>query len=188
MGVEPPNSGDRRVQRTRRALREALVELTLERGWDAVSVQQICDRADIGRSTFYNHFGDKEDLLVDGLDDLKRHLRGLGADAAPLAFARGMIEHAHEQRRLFRAVIGKRGGQVIQRRFRRLLIGLVQEDLAALLPPGPEQDACAHYLAGAFFELLTWWIDTRNSYTPADVERLFHELASPTLAVLRRRR
>jgi AcrR family transcriptional regulator len=67
---------DRRIERTRRTLREALIALILERGWDDISVQDVCNRADVGRSTFYTHFADKEELLVGGFDDLRKVLRG----------------------------------------------------------------------------------------------------------------
>jgi len=189
LGVKAPNSDDRRVQRTRRALREALVALILERGWDAVSVQDICDRADIGRSTFYTHFADKEELLIGGLDDLRKGLRALSpieAGARPLGFVRGVIEHADEQGRLFRAVIGKRSGHHIQHRFRQMLIDLIHEDLSALAPSGPHLDATARYVAGALMETLIWWLDTRNAFRAADVEKLFTQLTTPVLGVLRK--
>ena len=57
-----PRSTDRRVLRTRAVLRDALITLVGESGWDAITVQDICDRAKVGRSTFYMHFADKEDL------------------------------------------------------------------------------------------------------------------------------
>ena len=188
MEAKTPKSTDRRVQRTRRALRDALIELILERGWDKTSVQDVCERADIGRSTFYTHFADKEELLVGGFDALGKLLRepqSVPTDVRPLAFARGMIEHAHEQRRLFRAIVGKRSGQVVQQRFRQLLIDLVREDLASLAPAGPRRDATVHYVAGAFFELLIWWLDARNPLQPSDVAELFHQLTTPVLDVLR---
>jgi AcrR family transcriptional regulator len=165
-----------------------LIELILERGWDKTSVQDVCERADIGRSTFYTHFADKEELLVGGFDALGKLLRepqSVPTDVRPLAFARGMIEHAHEQRRLFRAIVGKRSGQVVQQRFRQLLIDLVREDLASLAPAGPRRDATVHYVAGAFFELLIWWLDARNPLQPSDVAELFHQLTTPVLDVLR---
>ena len=73
----------------------------------------------------------------------------------------------------------------MQKRFRQLLIDLVHEDLAALFPAGPHMDAMVHYVAGAFFELLIWWLDTRNPLQPSDVEDLFHRLTTPVLATLR---
>lgn len=61
---------DRRVRRTRRALHDALLTLMTEKSFDAVTVQDIIDRADVGRSTFYSHFTDKRDLLDSGFEDL----------------------------------------------------------------------------------------------------------------------
>jgi AcrR family transcriptional regulator len=62
---------DRRVQRTRDALRTALMALMVERGWDAVDVQALCDRANIGRSTFYQHYSNKEELLKQNFAGLR---------------------------------------------------------------------------------------------------------------------
>src|SRR5512139_3251865 len=73
---------DRRVLRTRATLREALVRLILERGWDDISVQDVCDRANVGRSTFYSHFADKEELLLAGFDDLRKALVALRVPGA----------------------------------------------------------------------------------------------------------
>ena len=179
------------MRRTRHALGEALVELILERGWDDVSVQDVCDRANIGRSTFYTHFADKEELLIGGLYDLRKGVRQLAsseAAARPLSFVRGIIEHADQRRRLFRAVIGKRSGALIQQRFRQMLIELVHEDVSSIGPPGPQLDATARYLAGALMEVLIWWVDTRNGLAAADVEKLFMRLSAPVLAVLRKHR
>ena len=186
-----PKSTDRRVKRTRTALREALIALILERGWDETSVQDVCDRADIGRSTFYTHFVDKEDLLVSGFDEVRRTIRALGAcgsDQKALGFVRGMAEHVHDNRRLFRAIVGKRSGQAVQKRFQQLLFDLVQEDLAPLTTAGPRLDATVHFLSGALFQTLIWWVDSRNPFQPTDVAGLFDELTTSVIAVLQRPR
>ena len=68
-------SEDRRVRRTRRRLRAALLELILAKGYDKVTIQDVLDRADVGRATFYAHFRDKDDLLVSGAVELRESLR-----------------------------------------------------------------------------------------------------------------
>lgn len=190
MGTRPPNPTDRRVQRTRRALREALIALLLERGWNDTSIEQICERADVGRSTFYTHFADKEELLVGGFDDLRKLLRAplprAREAAPPLAFARGLIEHAHEHKRLFRALIGKRSGEVVLRRFRELVVDLVREDLAERHAPGAEREAAIRFLAGGLLELLTWSLESRTGLGPDEVERLFRRMAGPVVGALGR--
>jgi len=187
MNANLPSTSDRRVQRTRRALRDALVSLILERGWDGFGVQELCDRADVGRSTFYTHFADKEELVAGNFEDLRRALRAQlaasGESAAPpLAFARGLIQHGHEHRRLFLAIVGKRSGQVVQRRFRELVLDLVREDLGRLLAAGPRRDAVIAFIAGAFLELLTWSLEAKSPPSPEETDALFRELVEPVLA------
>ncbi len=180
---------DRRVQRTRRTLREALISLLIERGWDAFSVQDVCDRADVGRSTFYTHFTDKEDLLLGGFDDLRKMLReqiaGSRERAEPLSFARGMFEHAFENRRVFQALMGKRSGQVVLRRFRELVISLVREGLSGARGASARKEPTIHFIAGGFLELLTFGLEAGRAVAPAELERLFREMAAPAVRALR---
>ena len=98
---------DRRVRRTRALLQNALMASMIEKGYEATTVQDIIDRADVGRSTFYTHFADKQTLLASRLDDLRDALsreqqlalaaRG-GAGARGLGFSLPMLEHvrSHE--------------------------------------------------------------------------------------------
>lgn len=69
----PPNDVDRRVQKTRKLLQDALIELVAEKGYESVTIREILDKANVGRSTFYAHFQDKDQLLhsiLDRLDEL----------------------------------------------------------------------------------------------------------------------
>jgi AcrR family transcriptional regulator len=190
MELRGASSNDRRVQRTRRLLRDALIALITERGWDKVSVQDVCERADVGRSTFYTHFADKEELLLGGFDDLRKVLRAQRSSSGratgePLAFVRGLIEHAGEHATLFRAIIGKRAGHAVEKRFRQTVLALVKEDLAAYGLGGRTLDVTTSYAAGALVEVLTWWIDTRNSLDAAELEAAFRRLTLPVLTVSR---
>src|SRR5215207_10196482 len=69
-----PSPTDRRVRRTQELLRGALMALIMEKGYDRITVQDILDEADVGRSTFYAHYRDKEDLLLSGFDDIRTAL------------------------------------------------------------------------------------------------------------------
>jgi AcrR family transcriptional regulator len=186
---------DRRVVRTRQLLRRALFELIPEKGFEALSVQDIIDRANVGRATFYAHFDNKEDLLVSGFEDLRRALkerqrealaRGRSLDERALAFSQEMFAHADEHRVLFRAMVGRRSGAVVQRMIHRLLVDLVREDVKTLArsrgKPLPAE-AVVQFVAGAFFGLLMWWIDGPARLPVEEVNALFRRLALPALEI-----
>lgn len=159
--------------------------LILERGWDGFSVQDVCERADIGRSTFYVHFADKEELLTSGFDDLRKMLRAnlaqlAGPSPEPLAFVRGMIEHAQQNHRLFLALLGKRSGQLVLQRFHDLVLDLVREDLARL-HKGGAKESTVRFVAGAFLELLSWWLESKSSLGTEELARTFLRMAGPAL-------
>jgi AcrR family transcriptional regulator len=165
-------------------LREALIQLIHERGWDQITVQDVCERADVGRSTFYVHFADKEELLVSGFGDLRAQLRARVAvgEGRPLGFTLALFEHAREYQPVYRALLGRRTAQVVYRTFLELVIDLVNEDLAELAPAGPLRDAAVRYVAGAFWELLQLWSTRPSGSSPLEVDEIFRRL---TMAVLR---
>src|SRR5437870_6500910 len=127
---------DRRIQRTQQLLRSALLSLIQERGFEALSVQDIIDRTNLGRATFYAHFDSKEDLLASGIDNLRESLRERqrqarsagGPDERLFAFSRELFTHANEHRTLFRAMVGKRSGAVVQQLLQKMLVDLVREE------------------------------------------------------------
>ena len=183
-----PRANDRRVKRTRRLLRDALLALVLQRGWDEVSVLDVCARADVGRSTFYTHFADKEALLLSGYDDLREHLQGfVRPDAGarrPLAFLPALIEHVQENRKLFRAIVGKRAGQLAVANFRRFVFDMVRDDLAAAYPHAKRLDLAARYVGGGISDLLIWWVDARSAPEASELAASCRELTNPLLAKL----
>jgi AcrR family transcriptional regulator len=179
---------DRRVLRTHRTLPEALIQLIRERGWDEITVQDVCQRADVGRSTFYVHFADKEELLVSGFGDLRKHLRQqvAGEKAKPLGFALALFQHAREYQLVYRALLGRRTAQVVYRAFLDVVIDLLSEDVAEFASPGPLRDAAVRYLAGAFWELLQLWATDPNTSSALQVDETFRRLTMPVLRELRK--
>jgi AcrR family transcriptional regulator len=182
---------DRRSVRTRNALRQALMALLAERGWDEIAVQDLCERADVGRSTFYSHYPNKDALLKGGLEDLQAALERQarasshmatsdGAPAEGFGFAPGLIDHAMEQRAVFRGLIGRRSGYAVQQRFREMVIRLISQELPAASGSLPRQ-VVARCMAAAFVELLSWWVEQRTPMPAAELAALFNELARPAL-------
>jgi AcrR family transcriptional regulator len=181
---------DRRVLRTRQALRVALLQLMVERGWDGIDIASLCERANVGRSTFYLHYPNKEELLRGSFGDLRLALQAQARDAGDcppdqLTFVRGVIAHAHEQQLLFRALLGRRSGHFVQDRFREMLIELVAAEKPAGSRRAWQAHAIAHYLGGALFQLLTWWLSASRPQPPQEIEALFHDLSGPVLRAAR---
>ncbi|WP_217707182.1 TetR/AcrR family transcriptional regulator [Nonomuraea rhodomycinica] len=175
-------SGDRRVRRTRRMVQEALVALILEKGYEAVTVTDIIARADVGRSTFYSHFTDKQDVLLSNLHDLA-FLRPAPAGGEPgrlFAFSLPMLEHVREQERLVRALLGRRGGGPVHAHGERLLAGLVRDELlAAGARASAALDLLVVCVVGAFMGLLRAWVDGETAASPAELDAAFRAAVEP---------
>jgi AcrR family transcriptional regulator len=166
-------------------LQDALIAMIVERGWDDVSVQDVCEKADVGRSTFYTHFADKEELLLSGLDELRtRLLNSRSSSATGLRFLRGLIEHVQEQQRLATAVMMKRSETTVHKKFRSLLLSLVREELQEVLLPSPNTEVTAQFLSGAIFSVLSWWIDSKMNISAEEIEKRIQALALPVLEKL----
>lgn len=185
---------DRRVQRTHNLLREALVSLIREKGFEALSVQDIIDRADVGRATFYAHFDNKQDLLLSGLEgvgatlkDLQRqaHARGGSAEERLFAFSGELFAHTHGHRDVFEAMVGDRSVALLRQFFHRLLVELVKEEVKAMLPRtaagAKSAEPIAQFVAGGLFGLLMWWLEGRARPSVEEVNALFRRLAIPAL-------
>ncbi|MBI4943210.1 MAG: TetR/AcrR family transcriptional regulator [Actinobacteria bacterium] len=184
----PDVAADRRVRRTRAAIQRALLALMAEKGYEAVTATDIIERADIGRSTFYTHFTDKQHVLYDSLDDLGDFLRDQrrpGHDGV-LGFGLALFEHVDEQRDLVRVLLGRRGGRVVQDRVAHLLAELVREDLAALDGPAPDVplDLVVTGVVGTYLALLRTWADSGTTWTPAEMDDVARRLLGPGLAAL----
>ena len=108
---------DRRVRRTRKLLHSAFLELVVEKGYDKITIQDILDRADVGRSTFYVHFRDKEALLSASFDDMRHQLEE-ALTAIPVSKAVDvtlpatlLFEHAQRHQQIYRALCGRHGAR-----------------------------------------------------------------------------
>lgn len=181
---------DRRVARTHRLLAEALIELVLERGYDRVTVQNILDRADVGRSTFYAHFRDKQDLLLSCFDGLRADLRREIDTAAPDGELRDagrpslvLFAHAYQHRRVWQALCGRSGGTVVHGHLHEL----IRASLSTYLGTRPETarpvppEAVAEFATSALLGLLTWWVGQDFPYPPSQMARTYGLLATPAI-------
>jgi AcrR family transcriptional regulator len=179
---------DRRVQRTRGMLFEALMDLIIEKGYDAITVQDIIDRANIGRSTFYSHFPDKEQLLLGSINLLREFLKQQSGNR-PIAempgeyrfrFSLAMLQHAQSHKRIYKATAGKKNGAIVLHHMQHMLTELIGDEMALLFPdsvslPVPP-DVAIEFVVNTFLTLLTWWMDRDMPCTAVDLDRMFHKL------------
>lgn len=130
-------STDRRVRRTKSLLHQALIELMLERGYDRISVRDILHRADVGRSTFYAHFRDKDDLLLlSSTDYLRAAVTAPGTDTdvtTPLAPVHTLFQLAAANPEVYQALVGRKSGALLLRTTREMVAEILAERLAELL-------------------------------------------------------
>jgi len=183
----PPEKTDRRVNRTRRILLHALSELMLEKRYNDITVQDIIDRADVGRSTFYAHFQDKEDLAVSNLIHMLDMLAGALETGQSQGFLPGpeLFDHIRENYPLFRAMTSGHGLDLFFQKGQEYWSTRVADRLKALLPPGRAPRVpipiLAHHVSGTFVNLLKWWVDNKMPYTSAEMVEIVSTLVNPSV-------
>ncbi|MFJ8931982.1 TetR/AcrR family transcriptional regulator [Streptomyces sp. NPDC102364] len=171
---------DRRTRRTRRALGGALVELVLERGFGALTVEDITERADVARATFYSHFTGKDDLFArvtaDLLEELDRRLEPAMADSAvgftgkPLL---AMLRHVSDERAAYRAVLrGEGDGKPLQMFMDSCSATAAKEFKARAernnVQPRIDADLLARVWVGEQVAVLHWWAEQEAPPVPAE--------------------
>lgn len=170
---------DRRSQRTRRLLSEAFVELLREKGYSAITVSDIIERANIGRSTFYSHYRDKEDLFVNELDRVIEVLSHHVPEQQEMPFfpSLGLFRHVGEEYELYKALIWTPGIDLLIKHMQtslsqRIEQGLQKNEKGSDIPP----PIVANFIAGSFLTLLKWWLENKMVYSPEQMDEIFKKL------------
>ncbi len=180
--VEPKT--DRRTLRTRDALGDALVELMHERPFKSITVQDVLDRAGVGRSTFYTHYRDKDDLFISDVEDFWEMMSSVldrsGESSMRVAPVRELFSHIADVK-VFRNALVAAGKlhdvmELGQGQFARAIEKrLVKLTSGQGTVPG-QLSATAHALAGALFSSMMWWIDRGMPASPGEMDEAFHRL------------
>lgn len=175
---------DRRARRTRDALGDALMDLMQERPFKSITVQDVLDRAEVGRSTFYTHYRDKDDLFLSDVEDFWEMMSSMlernGEDSNRVAPVRELFTHVAEAK-VFRESLVASGKvhdvmELGQGQFARA----IEQRLMKLSPAQGTKTgqfaAAAHALAGALFSSLNWWVDRGMHVSAAEMDNAFHRL------------
>jgi AcrR family transcriptional regulator len=174
---------DRRALRTRDRLGDALVVLMHEKNFEEITVQDVLDRAGVGRSTFYVHYRDKDDLFFsdveDFLEQISNALKRQRADPKRLLPVREFFAHIRDMRDFHAALIRSGKANDVWALARGIFARSIEERLemagVEIEPAG--RSAQAHALAGCFFSLLDWWIDKGMKADPQEMDEVFHRIA-----------
>ena len=171
---------DPRIERTQEALRGALMALIEEKGFDAISVRDITERARLNRATFYLHYRDKQDLLIRTSEAV---FDRLVAEAGPidrgnLAFQKPsqqlviLFQHLAKHRDFYRVVLGRSGVPALVARMREYLVTFTQLRIASLHTLYPaavpilDDMFISEYVAGALLSIIIWWLDNDLPHSP----------------------
>lgn len=184
---------ERRRQQTRKLLIDTTVQLVLEKGYETITIQDITDRADLGRGTFYIHFKDKEDVLWTAIQNLIRELeteahkqfQGKLPKQVEYYGLLNMFRHAERNRDLYRVVLGGQGSAVLTERVQDLLAEVIRRDVENPELRGPNAETpvevVAQMMTGLVSRLLGWWLKKGNMYSA-------EQMAAMTYKVLYRKK
>lgn len=180
----PKKADDRRVVRTRQALGSALVELMLARRFDDISVQQVLDRARVGRATFYAHFRNKQDLLLSDAERffefLERHFIANVGDSRRVAPVAELFSHVADYHQFQRALEQSGMREPVYDLLTGHLAGLIERRMAVLCPgagtPSLPPAATARLFAAALMEMMRWWLNRGARPAAQEMDAQFHEI------------
>ena len=170
---------DRRSQRTRHLLSAALVELIREKDYNAITVSDIIERANVGRSTFYAHYRDKDELFVGELDRVIEVLsqRIPGQEQMPFFPSLGLFRHVGEEYELYKALVWTPGIDLLIKHMQKSLSARIEQGLKN---SGRDYDmplpVLANFIAGNFLTLLKWWLENKRIYSPEQMDEIFRKL------------
>nr|WP_246780221.1 TetR/AcrR family transcriptional regulator [Rhizobium ruizarguesonis] len=158
--------------------------MTAEKGYAAVTVEDICRQANVGRSTFYTHYPDKDCLRKAAIDEHLKPLqtRDTGRCSQPdthgFSFSRSVFEHALATRAMHRALLGgsKRETPEEIRDWISQQIRSELADLSGHRESGTELEIATRFVVGALLEVMHWWLDRDTDITPAEIDRMFQQM------------
>jgi AcrR family transcriptional regulator len=183
MNAEKP---DRRIQRTRELLHKAILELIAEKGYNAVKIQDITERANIGRTTFYAHFNSKEELFASAhVAEMARPFQFEELlTPEPSAWLITQFEIAAQNRALFLEL--RQGIEMthLQRDASQYVAAMLEETLRAHIVATPETlplEMVAGYLVNSHFGFVLWWLESGADYTPLQMARAYQQMRRAVL-------
>lgn len=193
---------DRRVQRTRQALRAALLDLIKVKGYDSISVEEITEHANVGRATFYLHYKDKEDLLLEQFSEMANEKvqviseipfsewlprqenirRGRKVESLPLPLLM-VFQHIHDHSDFYYLLLKSENSSRIVERIRTISTESIVKFVEAKLKTDPIPllfevpiEFFASFFSGALLSSVSWWLEEDMRHSPEEMTSMFRKL------------
>ena len=168
---------DRRMERTRKKLTETFIDLALEFGYDRVSVRQLARRAGTGSSTFYRHFRDKDDLLMQIILGLVNGSRGVAEIAqSPREEAVLWYQYVQQNQKVFRLLLDMPEENPARQMYRRACAEVVRQRYFPSDMSDVEPDMAINHIVISSDELLGWYLNNIDAYEPDEIAAIFCDL------------
>lgn len=185
---------DRRIQKTRESIFSAFSTLLAQKGYSKITVQEIIDEANIGRSTFYSHFKTKDNLLKALCSDIFDHIfsedliserthdfsstnNDLEAKITHILF------HLKDSKRDIKGILSCESGELFLSVFKtyleQLFIGFIINDSLDIIP----KEYVVNHIAGSFVETVKWWVKNEMAQSPEELTKYFFTVISSTISL-----
>ena len=186
---------DRRVERTKSLILDAMMQLLLKKSYESITVQDIIDEANIGRATFYNHFENKEDLFIRGIANIPYHHEKTTAQAhhthsAPvegnvtLSWA-DTFRHAQQNQELHKVMYRRSFDNPILERLTKYFHELIETALTKSLNISKlkkdELTIFTHFLTGGVLAVIRWWQENKQPYTAEEMDTILQKIVDPSV-------
>jgi AcrR family transcriptional regulator len=172
---------DRRVKRTQQLLGDALIALATEKDYEAITIRDITERADVAYVTFFRHYPGKDELLATLLADIIREIEMIaGANHQPFSHEHEgevAFQHVQANHRLYRVLLTNPGTASVRTRVKDDLAALIGQHLRA--HPASEvdnripQEIAAHHIAASLLALIEWWLKHDMPYPPQHMAQIY---------------
>ncbi|MBI9045836.1 MAG: TetR/AcrR family transcriptional regulator [Anaerolineaceae bacterium] len=179
---------DRRIQKTKIALRQSLIELIATKDYDSISIQDITNQANLGRATFYLHYKEKDELLTDCVEytanEITQKLKGiqlgkwifLDDEALKMSFI-----FARQNVSFYNLFMSGKGATEIYKRLHKIIVLNTSEYLSIYLnsiqkTPEIPIEVISNYLSGNILTFIFWWLENEESYPVETIIPMFKRL------------
>jgi AcrR family transcriptional regulator len=174
------NPEDRRVLRTRRLLKQALIDLVEEKTFEEITIRDITDRADIGYATFFRHYDGKEDLMLEIFTSIIEELESLPDRHGDRYFEQEgylLFEHVSENKKLYRSILDS---HTFSRQLREHVKDMVQQHLDRhadeISSPEIPLDVAAQHMVSSLLGIIDWWLSQEQPYSSEQMALIYERL------------